>query len=327
LIDDDHWKRARALAQSQLGQNPKDPALLTFMSIIEESFNRMESARSYAEQAVAADPKFADGHAQLARINIEMAESMAVWKQLGMVRVMKRELEAAFKIDPNNLDALLTDMMYTFKAPGIAGGSKTKAHEIAQHLLKAHPGWGYMAEAKLAQNENNEPSAIRWLREGGTGNYRIQSSLALVYCCLSPHPWYDEAIRIGKSMLTGDPTRVDAYMLLARSFASTGAYNEMETVLAAGAAKVPDDLSPYYWAARTLVERKVEGPRAEGYVRKYLAQEPEGRAPTVAEAHWTLGLAFELEGRRAEAAGELKTAYKMRPDLEGLKKDYKRLAD
>jgi tetratricopeptide (TPR) repeat protein len=256
-----------------------------------------------------------------------MGVSTALWKQVGFVRVMKRELEIAFKLDPDNLDALLTNMMYTFNAPGIAGGSRAKAHEIAQHLLRTHPDWGHMAEAKLAQNENNESSAIRWLKEGGTANYRIQSSLALVYCCLSPHPWYDEAIRIAKSMLAADPTRVDAYMLLVRSYAATGAYGEMDATLQQSAAKVPDDLQPYYWAARTLAERKVEGPRAEAYARRYLLQEPEGRAPTVAEAHWTLGLALEVEGRKAEAATEIRLAYKMRPDLEGLKKDYKRLAD
>jgi tetratricopeptide (TPR) repeat protein len=231
------------------------------------------------------------------------------------------------RIDPNNLDALLTDMMYTFKAPGIAGGSRSKAHDIAQHLLRAHPDWGHMAEAKLAQNENNEPSAIRWLREGGTSNYRIQSSLALVYCCLSPHPWHDEAIRIAKSMQQADPSRVDAYMLLVRSYAATGAYGEIDGVLAQAAQKVPDDLTPFYWAARALAERKVEATRAEAYVRRYLSQEPEGRAPTVGEAHWTLGLILELQGRKQEAASELRTAYKLRPDLDALKRDYKRLAD
>jgi tetratricopeptide (TPR) repeat protein len=327
LIDDDHWKRARVLALAQLAQNPKDAPALTFMSIIEESFNRWDTAKSYAEQAVAANPGFADGHAQLARISIEMAETVALWKQVGLVRVMKRELEAAYKIDPNNLDALLTDMMYTFKAPGIAGGSRAKAHEIAQKLLRAHPDWGHMAEAKLAQNENNEPSAIRWLREGGTGNYRIQASLAQVYCCLSPHPWYEEAIRIAKSLAEADPARVDAYVLLVRSYAALGNFAEVDNVLAQATQKVPDDWSPVYWAARTLAERKTESARAEAYLKRYLTQEPEGRAPTVGEAHWTLALIYENEGRKADAASEMRTAYKLRPDLEALKRDYRRLSD
>jgi tetratricopeptide (TPR) repeat protein len=217
--------------------------------------------------------------------------------------------------------------MYTFKAPGIAGGSRSKAHDIAQHLLRSHPDWGHMAEAKLAQNENNEPSAIRWLREGGTANYRIQSSLALVYCCLSPHPWHEEAVRIAKSMLQADPARVDAYMLLVRSYAATGAYGEIDGVLTQAAKNVPDDLAPYYWAARALAEKKVEPARAEPYIRRYLSQDPEGRAPTIGEAHWTLALILEQLGHRQEASNEIRTAYKLRPDLEPLKRDYKRLSE
>ena len=327
LIDGDHWKRARALAASQLSQNPKDAAALTFMSIIEESFNRWEAAKSYAEQAVAADARYADGHAQLARINAELAETAAVWRQVGFVRAMKRELESAYKIDSNNLDALLTDMMFTFKAPAVVGGSRSKAHTIAQRILRAHPEWGRLAEAKLAQNENNEPSAIRWLRDAGPGNYRIQSNLAQVYCCLSSHPWYDEAVRIARSMMASDPGRVDAYVLLARCHAATGAYGELDGVLAQAAQNVPEDLAPYYWAARTLAEHKADTSRAEGYIKRYLAQEPEGRAPTTGEAHWTLGLILELQGRKQEASSELKAAFKLRPDLDALKRDYKRLAD
>lgn len=327
LIDNDHWKHARTLALAELAQHPKDAPTLTFLSIIEESFNRWDTARSYAEQAVAADPNYADAHAQLARVAIEIAETSPLWRQVGLVRVMKRELEAAYRIDPNNLDALLTDMMYTFKAPGIAGGSHAKAHDIAQKILRAHPDWGRMAEAKLAQNENNEPSAIRWLHDGGTGNYRIDSSLAQVYCCLSPHPRYDDAIKIAKVMEQTEPSRVDAYVLLVRSYAAAGKYAEIDAVLADAAQKVPDDLSPYYWAANTLAEHKTESARAEGYLKRYLAQEPEGRAPTWGEAHWTLGLIYENEGRKQDAVNEMRAAFKLRPDLEAVKRDYKRLSD
>ena len=128
-------------------------------------------------------------------------------------------------------------------------------------------------------------------------------------------------------MLASEPTRVDAYSLLVRCYAATGAYGELDGLLAQAAQKVPEDLAPYYWAARTLAERKTEASRAEGYIKRYLSQEPEGRAPTQGEAHWTLGLILEQQGRKQEASSELKAAYKLRPDLDALKRDYKRLAD
>ena len=297
------------------------------MSIIEESFNRWDSAKSYAERAIAADSGYPDAHAQLARINAELAESAPVWKQVGFVRAMKRELEAAYQLEPANLDALLVDMMFTFKAPGLVGGGRNKAHEIAQKILRSNPDWGRMAEAKLAQSENNEASALRWLRDGSSGNYRIQSSLAQVLCCMSPHPRLDEAIRIAQTLLRTDAGRQAAYSLLVRSYVVQGKVSEIDGVLEEAIRNVPDDLSAHYWAARAMIEQKKDPQRAEALIRQYLAQEPEGRAPTVAEARWTLALALEQQGRKPEAAKEVKEAYRMRPDLEAVKRDYKRLAE
>ena len=327
LIDADHWKRARALAAAQLAANPKDVAALTWMSIIEESFNRFDSAKSYAERAISADSHYPDAHAQLARLNAELAESAAVWKQVGLLRVMKRELEAAYQLEANNLDALLVDMMFTFKAPGLVGGGRSKAHEIAQKILRAYPDWGRMAEAKLAQAESNEPSALRWLRDGSSGNYRIQSNLAQLLCCLSTHPQVDDAIRIAQSMLRAESGRVDAYSLLVRCYVAKGMLTDVDPMITQAAHNVPDDPSPLYWAARSLVEQKREPQRAEAYIQQYLSQEPEGRAPTAAEARWTLGLALEQQGRKPEAVKLIKEASRVRPDLDAIKRDLKRLSE
>jgi len=53
---------------------------------------------------------------------------------------------------------------------------------------------------------------------------------------------------------------------------------------------IPDDFSPYYEAARTLLAEGADLPRAERYLRKYLTQDPEGETPSPALAHWRLGL-------------------------------------
>lgn len=283
LVDADHWKRARALASAQLKQNPNDSQALLSMSIIEESFGDMAKARSYAEKAIAQAPKDPYTHAQLARICAESAETGSVFRQLNNVRVMKRELEAAYKLDPNNLDALLTEMMFTYKAPSIVGGSKAKAHEIAKRIGQHHPEWASLVEAKLAQHDMQEPVAIQALNRA-PHNFRAQANLGLVYCCLSPNPRHEEAARIAKQLMQKEPARVHGYEILARVHAARLALKELEATLAEAVRNVPEDLSPYYWAAKTLIQQKREHERAVAYLRKYLSQEPEGRAPTAAEA-------------------------------------------
>jgi tetratricopeptide (TPR) repeat protein len=283
LVDGDHWKRARALVASQLKQNPQDPQSLLAMSIIEESFGDRAKARAFAEQAVAKAPQDPYTHAQLARVCAESAETGSVFRQLNNIRVMKRELDAAYKIDPNNLDALLVEMMFTYKAPAVVGGSKAKAHEIARRIGQHHPDWASLVEAKLAQQDQQEPVAIQALARVPQ-NFRAQANLGLVYCCLSPNPKHEEAARIAKMLIQKEPSRVNGYEIMARVHAARLAIKDLEKTLAEALHNVPEDLSPFYWAAKTLIQNRQEHDRAAAYLKRYLSQEPEGRAPTLAEA-------------------------------------------
>jgi tetratricopeptide (TPR) repeat protein len=68
-----------------------------------------------------------------------------------------------------------------------------------------------------------------------------------------------------------------------------------------------------------------EQPRAEGYLRHYLASEPEIGSPSWAAARWRLGLVLEKQGKKTEAVAEIQTAVQLDPKLEDAKKDLKRL--
>ena len=104
-------------------------------------------------------------------------------------------------------------------------------------------------------------------------------------------------------------------------------WGDLEQILAAAEKNVPDDLRPFYEAAQALLETGKEFPRAEGYAKKYLSQEPEGEEPDNAEAHRLLGLLYEKEGRNAEARAEIQTALQLRPNFRAAKDDLKRLGN
>ena len=101
------------------------------------------------------------------------------------------------------------------------------------------------------------------------------------------------------------PQQIEAHWILARVFALQQRWGDLEQILATAEKDVPDDLRPFYEAAQALLEIGKEFPRAEGYAKKYLSQEPEGEEPDNAEAHRLLGLVFEKEGRNAEARAEI----------------------
>ena len=102
---------------------------------------------------------------------------------------------------------------------------------------------------------------------------------------------------------------------------------DFEAALARAEAAIPDDLSPYFAAGNTMMVHKIDLPRAETYLKKYLneTREPEAQSPPPAMAHRCLGLLYENEGRKSDAIAELQTALRLKPDFEAAKQDLKRL--
>ena len=81
-----------------------------------------------------------------------------------------------------------------------------------------------------------------------------------------------------------------AYDLLARVYAATRRWADLDAILGQSEKAVPDDFAPYYQAANILIQDGSDRPRATAYLRKYLSQEPEGRQPTRAQAQSLLSV-------------------------------------
>src|SRR5262249_40571685 len=105
----------------------------------------------------------------------------------------------------------------------------------------------------------------------------------------------------------------------------TARWSDLDAVIAQSEKIAPDDLAPYYFAAQALVETSQDLPRAEKYLARYVSQEPEGRQPDRVQTKWLLAMLYEKNGRTPDAIRELEAAVRLRPDLEAVKKDLKRL--
>jgi hypothetical protein len=88
----------------------------------------------------------------------------------------------------------------------------------------------------------------------------------------------------------------------------------LDSLLAEAGKEVPDDLAPQFHAAQRLLDAHRDPARAEGYLRTYLAQEPEGNEPRLAEAHWRLGQALRSEGRDSPAIEEWRESLRLDPE-------------
>jgi len=326
LIGNGHWKRARVQAEAEYKANPNDARVVYRLARVRREFGNLDEAAKLAETAVHLDPKYGPAQRELGDIYCSQAENASVFKQLGFARKCKAAFEAAVSLDPMDAANVEDLVGYLMQAPGIAGGDKKRAGELAASIVKADASRGYLIQAEIAGMEKRDPVGLyQKAVEADPGNYDARMALA-IYCLGRSHD-LAQGERHLRAALDANPDRVRAYRQLAGMLASQNRLDEAAELLARAEAAIPDDLSPYVAAGNNLVSHKIDLPRAENYFKKYLAQtrEPEAEAPSLAMAHRSLGLAYEKEGRKAEAIAELHTALRLKPEFEAAKQDLKRM--
>lgn len=323
LIDAGHFKQvARLVAGKQ-----NDAETLYLLSNVKQAFGKTDEALQYAEQAVKADPNRAKYHLQLADVLSDEADKAGFFKKLSLASRIKSELETAVKLEPKNTDCLMGMMLYYEKAPGIAGGGKDKAKHMAEEIGRIDASKGYLARAQLAR-ENNEKDKLEGLYlnalKADPRSFDALMALAAFYAS-DAQKKYDDADKYARQALEIDRTRTAPYGVSAQITVFKQNWEKLEDILAASEKANHDDLNPFYQAGRILLQSNQELSRAEGYLRKYLSQDPEGLTPSLSAAHWRLGLILEKEGRKNDAIRELEESLRLQPDFENAKKDLKRL--
>lgn len=324
LIEAGHYKRASAMLNNIANKTAEYWVLAARMKL---AFGVTEDAVTLAERAVAADPNSAEAHTTLAKAYGQKALKANMFSQMGLARSAKKEVDRALQLDPANIGANNFLIDYLMNAPGIVGGDKNKAREIATSMIKTDAMEGNFAWARIAQHEKQPAEALKYFKaavQAAPKSYRAHANLGNAYITVEPKDW-KAAEAEAKTALQLDPDRHGGYTILAAVYAHDKRWNELEELLARCEKQIADNLTPYLQAGNQALNDKSDLPRAERYLRKYLSQQPEGLMPSLAFAHWRLAMTLERENKKPEAITELETAVRLDPDLEGAKKDLKRL--
>jgi len=329
FFDNGHYKRARDLAEANYRTHPNDARATYLLAMARHVFAKFDDAVKYGETAVRLDPKSSPYHRELGEIYADQADTASIFKQLGLARKCRAEFEAAVAIAPKDPENLYDQMLFFLQAPGVVGGDKKKAIDIANEMVKINPARGYLALAHIAHSDKEEGKLEDLYKKAVEADPKYyESHIVLAQFYLDPqHTNAAACEQQSRAALDLNPDRVDAYRWLAYALVLEKRFDDAAKVIARAEAAVPDDLAPYVHAARAMLREGVELPKAETYLKKYIneTKEPEPDSTPIAGAHWSLGLVYEKEGRKADARSELETAVRLKPDFEQAKKDLKRL--
>lgn len=325
LMDHGHWKRAQDLLQKNATNDPYSLYLQARLKFVQGDSAAAQQLVRRAVDGQPNNPKFLMG---LVEIEGEIADNASFFKKIGMARDIKRNMDKAHRLDPNYVPALEGLMEYYLQAPGIVGGSVSKAKDFAAQIARLDPVEGAFAQARIAREEKNL-GALEGLYQQAVAadpkSFGAHMALANLYAS-DQHKKYDLAEKHARAALSVGSDRVGPYSVLAMVYVYTSRWSDLDAILAKCEAAVPDDFTPYYQAGRVLLATNKDPARAERYFRKYLTMAPELRAPSHAHAHWRLAQSLEKQGKKNEAIESLRTALRMNPRLEEAKKDLKRLS-
>ncbi len=327
LMNHSHWKRARALVESELRIHPDDPALLSAMADVHATFGNLEQAQAVGERAVRLAPHDAQAHESLAEVYAERASRSGPLRALEYAGKFRKQADAAIADQPDRLEARYDLMVFYLQAPSIAGGDHRKARACAEEIARIDPGMGELARAVYASQTHDTVGVDAYYRsavEKDPGSVRARMSLAN----WAAAPWRGEwalAEAQARAASEAEPDRSAPYALLATLYARLGRWAELDSLLEAADEHCPDDRNPWYQAGRTLLTDDRELERAERCFRHYLEIDPEPRAPDLAHAHWKLAEVLDRRGRREEAAAELREALRLEPGFDIARRDLKRL--
>jgi len=317
LVKRGHYKQARILLDKQLAANPKDVESMVLLARVDLAYNRVDEATKLLQQAIALQANSVEAHLALAEVYGRNSDDLGMFDKMRVARLIKTETEQAVAIAPNNLDALDALVQFYLQAPGVAGGSTSKANETADKIASLDPVRGYLAKGKIALHGNEgENAEALYLKANASDPKSYQVLMQLVSFYMNTkwksfekaEKWAAQAVK-----LEGD--RVTPYVVLAQIYSSGGQWAQLDELLASSEKLISDNLLPHYIAGRTLAASGKDNARAERYLRLYLTQEPEGEAPVLAGAHWRLGQVLEKEGKKTEAQKELEIALQMKPQL------------
>ena len=283
------------MVEAHIRQDPKDASAHFLLSQIRNAFGDHATPLPLAEEAVALDVQTAKYHRQVAEVLGVMAQHANAVQRLLLARRFRKAIDTALALDPRDVQALGDLMEFYLLAPWIAGGDRKQAEATAEQIAGIDAVEGWLAQARIAGFENRTAEVETLLKRAADTHppsYRASIALARFHLAAG-HSNLTAAESEAKAALRLDRGRAEAHAILAEIYAEQSRWSALDSVLEDAAREVPDDLAAYYRTAERLIAAGHDFERAERCLGVYLAQEPEGNEPTLAEARRQLNRARE----------------------------------
>ncbi len=231
------------------------------------------------EQLVAAEPKNSKYHQWLGRALGLQAQQKGLTSSMFAIGKVRGELEQAVTLDPGNLEARVDLIIFYRSVPGFLGGSKAKADEQLSEIRRRDPSLGAQTEGDIYALEKKPVEAeMAYLKAIRANPARPMPHVRLALVQQFNQKW-DAAFASLQRALAIDPKHPLATYQVGRTGALSGERLDL----------------------------------AEQALKRYLQLKPDLENPTIAAAHWRLGMVYQKKGATDAARAEYETSLRLDP--------------
>lgn len=231
------------------------------------------------ERAVTLDPHSSEAQRWLGNAYAQKASKASVFAQISLAKKIHTAFEKAVALDPRSVEAQLALVDFYLLAPGIMGGSVEKARGQAAEIRRQDPLKGYQAYGHIAEHEKKYAEAVAE---------------------------YERAAR-------DFPQRKEPDLWLANVAGEQKQNAKAFEILEALRLKFPADATLDFAIGRLGVRTGERLDRAEECFQRYLGHEPGKDDPSLAAAHYQLGVIHQMKGRRDQAIREWREVLALEP--------------
>jgi len=291
LFEAGKFNEAKTVFEPAFRSNARDAAAAFYLGRIAMEERRHDRAADYFETATKLEPSNSTYFLWLGRAFGREAQNANVLRQPGLAKKAQGAWERAIELDADNLDARSDLIQYYVQAPGFLGGSSAKALEQAEEIRERNALRGYLELGGLYEREKNfvdAEKAYLGAAKENSDRHVGQYRLGVFYQNIGA---YDKAFDLFESMIVANPTEVGALFQIGKTGALSG--------------------------------QRLE--RSEEALKAYLQTTPGRNDPSLAAAHWRLGMVHEWRRDRERAKAEYETALRLDPTFKSATESLKKL--
>ena len=222
LWQESDYQAAQDLLAAKVERKTKDAELLALLGQTQALLGNSDRAEELLEKALKYNADNADYQHWYATVSCNLASSASMFSAMGYAKRCRKAYEKALQLAPDNPRSYVALGSFYAQAPGIAGGDKAKALELAKRLAKKDVLQGALLKLK-ATDVSDDAVFNALLAESDILKARPESYFQRAVT-LGNNDEYEQAIALLKQALVQPAMDEDAIATLTESRYQLGRY-------------------------------------------------------------------------------------------------------